>query len=420
MLKSLEDISMTKKRLKVEIPAEAIEEEIKRSLEDIKQKIKLPGFRPGKVPMGMIEKKFEKSVEAEAIEKIVPRFYMDAVREASITPVSQPVFEEKIDFKRNNPLNLLLTVEVLPKIENLDIENLKVREIPLEVTDEEIESTLKRLQEQNATYEILDKSIEPGDLITADYEITTEGKISSGKDQLLKVDPQNIPREMADGLINKKAGDTVEVETSFPEDYHVKALAGKTAKIKNVIKQVKRKNHAPLDDEFAKDMGSETFVQLKDKIKEEIIKLKEEQAVTRQKDELLKRLVETHEFEVPESMLESELYAMVQEHKRAMKMDAADTGRDEELRAELKPEAMRVAKASILLDVIGEREKVSLTDEELKEKISSIAHKLSMSPEGFMKMYVQRDGSLDGLKKTLHDQKVLDRLLSRAAREKGE
>lgn len=417
MLKAVEDISSTKKRLKIEIPTDAIESKIKDSLEKTRQKAKIPGFRPGKTPMNIIEKHFGKSAEAEAIEKIVPEFYEKALKEADIVPVTQPVLEGDINFQRHNPLSLALTVEIRPKIENLDYKNIRIKDIPVIISDSEIDDSLRRLQEGKATYEPADKEIETDDLVTVDYEIKYDDQIlSAAKDQVLKIGIEVLPKEISESLKGKKAGDTVEVEVLFPEDFHVKSLAGKKTMIKNVVKGVKKKNLPDIDDELAKDIGYETLDGLRTGVKEEIEKAKKDHVLKIQKDEILGKLVNAHDFDVPDSMLEKELSAMIHEIKASKKSDKDDNA----LRSELRPEAVKTVKALILLSVIGEKEGVSVTDDELKEEILDMAQRLSMAPESLMKIYIQRDGSLEGLRNSIYGQKVLDILLSGAIVEKGE
>lgn len=417
MLKTVEDISSTKKRLKIEIPTEDIEKKIKDTLEKVRQKAKIPGFRPGKTPMNIIEKHFGKSAEAEAIEKIIPEFYEKALKEAGIVPVTQPALDGGINFQRNSPLSLALTVEIMPRIENLDYKNIAVKDIPVTVTDSDIETSLKRLQEGKATYELADKETEEEDLITVDYEIKHDDQTMSAKDQVLKIGVEGLPKEISESLKGKKAGDVVEIETQFPEDFHVKSLAGKKAVVKNAVKAVKKKNLPAMDDELAKDMGFENMESLRTGIKEEIESVKKNKVMKVQKDEILEKLVNAHDFDVPEAMLEKELSAMLAEVKASKK---AGDKNDDALRSELKPEAIKTAKAMILLSIIGEKEGVTVTDDEIKANIMDISQRLSMPPESLMRIYIQKDGSLDGLRNSIYGQKVLDLLLSIAATEKGE
>lgn len=413
MLKAVEDLSTTKKRLKIEIPSEAIEKKIKNSLEKARQKAKTPGFRPGKTPMNIIEKHFGKSAEAEALEEIIPEFYDSALKEAAIVPVTRPEIEGGVNFERNNPLSLSFTLEIRPKIENLKYEGIKTKDIPVTVSDEEVENALKRLQEGKATYEIADKEIEAGDLLTIDYEMKYDNQTTTAKDQVFVVGFTGLPKEISESLTGKKAGDIVEVEAQFPQDFHATAIAGKKVLIKNTVKAVKKKILPAIDAELAKDLGFENLDALKAGAREGIEKAKKEHTQKIQKNAILESLTGSHNFDIPESMLEGELTAMVHALKKSDKDEAA-------LRDELKPDAIKNVRAMILLSIIGEKEGVNVTDEELKEKILDLSQQLAMTPESLIKIYAQRDGSLEGLRNNIHEQKVLDLLLSRAVIEKGE
>ncbi|MBU4320807.1 MAG: trigger factor [Nitrospinae bacterium] len=413
MLKAVEDLSTTKKRLKIEIPSEAIEKKIKNSLEKARQKAKTPGFRPGKTPMNIIEKHFGKSAEAEALEEIIPEFYDSALKEAAIVPVTRPEIEGGVNFERNNPLSLSFTLEIRPKIENLKYEGIKTKDIPVTVSDEEVENALKRLQEGKATYEIADKEIEAGDLLTIDYEMKYDNQTTTAKDQVFVVGFTGLPKEISESLTGKKAGDIVEVEAQFPQDFHANAIAGKKVLIKNTVKAVKKKILPAIDAELAKDLGFENLDALKAGAREGIEKAKKEHTQKIQKNAILESLTGSHNFDIPESMLEGELTAMVHALKKSDKDEAA-------LRDELKPDAIKNVRAMILLSIIGEKEGVNVTDEELKEKILDLSQQLAMTPESLIKIYAQRDGSLEGLRNNIHEQKVLDLLLSRAVIEKGE
>jgi len=413
LLKAVEDLSTTKKRLKIEIPSEAIEKKIKNSLEKARQKAKTPGFRPGKTPMNIIEKHFGKSAEAEALEEIIPEFYDSALKEAAIVPVTRPEIEGGVNFERNNPLSLSFTLEIRPKIENLKYEGIKTKDIPVTVSDEEVENALKRLQEGKATYEIADKEIEAGDLLTIDYEMKYDNQTTTAKDQVFMVGFTGLPKEISESLIGKKAGDIVEVEAQFPQDFHAKAIAGKKVLIKNTVNAVKKKILPAIDAELAKDLGFENLDALKAGAREGIEKAKKEHTQKIQKNAILESLTGSHNFDIPESMLEGELTAMVHALKKSDKDEAA-------LRDELKPDAIKNVRAMILLSIIGEKEGVNVTDEELKEKILDLSQQLAMTPESLIKIYAQRDGSLEGLRNNIHEQKVLDLLLSRAVIEKGE
>lgn len=411
MLKALEDISSTKKRLKIEVPAEAIESEIKRGLNEAQKRARIPGFRPGKAPMHLIEKKFGKEIEADVLEKIIPEYYLEAIKEADITPVSRPVVEESFDFKRNEPISMTVSVEVKPKVENLNYENVTVKEVPVEVKDDEVDAALQRLAEEKATYESVDDAVNSGDLITIDY--SAEGTVS--KDVVLKVGSGPYPQEFFDGLIGRKKDEGFIIEASFPEDSQTQ-FAGKRPKFEVKIKDIKRRNLPAIDDEFGKDLGFENIGQLKDRVKENIIASKNRDAERTMQREILDKLIESHSFDVPEGLLNAEMSEIISVIRTA----GNDQRTDEDIREEIKPHAEKSVKASILLELIGEKEGIGVSDEDMKEEILNIAQRSYVSPENIIKYYTARDGSLEGLKQSVFEKKVLNFLLNKAKIERGE
>ena len=304
LLKALEDITSTKKRLRIEIPADSIEAEIRKGLMDAQRKAKFPGFRPGKAPMTLVEKKFSKDIEAEVLEKMVPEYYVQAVREADIKPVSQPSIEQSFDFMRNSDLSMTLIVEVMPRIDNFVYENIPVQSEPVEVKDDEVDTVLCNLAEERATYEASDAAIQSGDLVTIDY--TSKEDNSSVKDAVLKVGSGPYPKEFFDGLVGSRKDDVVEIEATFPEDMQ-SPYSGKKQAFITTIREVKKQDLPALDDEFAKDIGLESLEQVKEKVRGNILNSKKGHADRTMQREALDKLLETYQFEAPESMVNHEL-----------------------------------------------------------------------------------------------------------------
>ena len=406
MLKSFEEISSTKKRLTIEIPAEAVEAEIQKGLLEARRKANLPGFRAGKAPMTIIEKRYGKSIESEALERIVPDYYMQAVKEADIKPVSRPEMEDTLDFKRNTSLSMTFMVEVRPKIENLEYADIPVKDVPVEITATEIDDIIKGIAEEKGTYEASEEAVDGGDLITVDY--TTADGVEV-KDAVIKVGSGQYPKEFFEALIGKKQGDEVSVETAFPEDSPTQ-FAGKTPKFAITVKDVKRRNVPAVDDELAKDIGMDDLQALKDRVKEDLLSSKTAEADRKKQIEIIEKLLSTHEFEAPESMVNADLERMLGEIRASGKL----AGTDEELSAEYRPKAEKSARVSILLDIIGEREGITVSEDELKEEILNFAKRYYISPENVIKYYVARDGSLDGVKNTIYEKKAMKALLDKA------
>lgn len=412
MLKALEDISSTKKRLKIEIPADTIEAEIRKGLIDAQKKAKFPGFRQGKAPMSLVEKKFSKDVEAEVLEKMVSEYYLQAVKDADIKPVSRPSMEESFDFKRNADLYMTLTVEVVPQIENLTYENIAVKNVPVEITDEEVDTVMGNLAEERATYEVSDGPIQTGDLVTIDYTVRDDNALV--KDVVLKVGSGPYPKEFFDGLKGSKKDDEIEVEAVFPEDMQ-SPYAGKKPTFIIRIREVKKQTLPALDEEFAKDVGLESLEQVKEKVRENILNTKNKKAERDMQLEILDKLLETHMFEVPESMLNHELTGIISEIRASSK----DERSDEMLKEELKPAAEKSVRTILLLQMIGEKEKVNVSEDEVRNEIAAMAHRFHITPENIIKYYVTKDGSLEGLRHSLFERKVLALLLAKAKIDKG-
>jgi trigger factor len=446
LLRAVEDISSTKKRLRIEIPSDIIEKEIKDSLERVRQNTNFPGFRPGKTPISLVEKRFGKKVEAEVLEKIIPEFYGRALKEADLKPVTIPVLDEEIDFKRNSPINLSLTVEVMPKIEKLEYSDIQTKEIAVNVDETEVEDSLKKLQQEKAIYEVAEKEIGKDDLVTFDYvdcEILGEKNTSPIKEQVLKMGKEILPMDIERELIGKKKGEIIELSTTVDEKFRLKELAGKTVKIKVIIKEIKQKTLPVIDDEFAKDMGFENISKLKEKIKENMYIVKKERATKIQKAEILRKIIETHNFEIPETMLKNELESLITQEKMSGAKDKMENlsgvhhaleilnpqselikqeeeKSKEDISSQLKERALRNVKAAIIIDAIGKKEGVAVTENELKDRIHLTAERLSAKPEAIMNFYMLKDGSLEGLKHSIYEEKVLDILLAKAFSKKGE
>jgi trigger factor len=420
MLKAVEDISTTKKRLKIEIPAEVIEGEIRSSLEKLRINTRIPGFRPGKAPLTMIEKRFGRKIEGEVLDKLIPMVYAEALTEAALTPLTVPEIEEALDFRRNEPVSLTFTVEVIPKIENLKYEMLKVKDLPVEVTDSEVEDVFKRLKEERVTYEPSEGPVEMNDLITFGYSVI--GGEAEQKDQVFKVGGTIFPEDFSGKLLGRRRGEEFTIETEFPREHMMQMFAGKHLIFRITLNDIKKMHLPESDDEVAKDMGYETLEALKTHLREDIMRAKEAEFKKIQKAEILRQLLESHEFDLPETLVEQEISSLVANAvtQKGKSTETPDEQDIEALKNEMRSRAIRNVKASLLLDAIGKKENIVVADDEVKSMIEFMSQRLSTTPENVMKLYVSRDGSLSGLRHTLYEDKVLSRVLSMASIEKGE
>ena len=418
MLKTIEEVSPTQKRLHIEISAQAIEKEIGESLEKLRQRTRIAGFRTGRAPMSLIERKFGKEVESDVLQKLIPRVYSEAIREANLRPVDEPVSEQIGDFKRREPFNMTLLVEVMPEIKDLNYEGIKVREVEAGVQDKDVDDILERLREEKAVYEPTEGPLAEGDIAIMDYTVEGAGEEKEPKaftSQVFRLGSGTMPADFSRALTGRKKGESLDAEVDFPDDYPVKDMAGRHAVFHVTVKDAKKAKIPALDDELAKDLGHEGLEGLRAHVREHALESKKRAVRKLQKAEIISRLLEAHEFEVPQSLVEKELTSLVEE--AAARGDKPDV---EALRKTLEAVARRNVKATLLLELIGEREKVEVSEEDVKAKVADLARGLSVPPENVIKYYVSRHGSLDGLRQAVFEEKVMELLLGKAQFEKVE
>jgi trigger factor len=414
---NVEELTATKRRLNITIPEDIIKAETKTIYDKIRVTTKIPGFRPGKAPQSILEKRFGKNVEAEVIEKIVPQYYMSAIKEAKLEPVTYPSIEEQIELKPGEPLSFSVTVEVKPDMGEIDYEGISLKKKSYSVEDDEIDRSLTMLQESKALYSVSEDPLQEGDMSILDSDAFIDDKLEDTltyKEYPLLIGSEEMPKDFSDALMGKKKGDTVEVKISFESDHPNKSIAGKEVVFKIEIKETKKKNLPPIDDELAKEAQCETLAELKEKIRENLDKRKESQINLEYKKEILDDLLKRHNFDVPDSMVNGEIDSLIQQEKENAGRTGSAVKPDEELRAEFAEKARSNVKSVILLEAIGKNNKIEVSDADTKSAIEEIAARNNLNVEEVTKLYAVREGSMDALKSRLFADKVLDHILGKA------
>ncbi len=406
MQRSVEELSPTKKRFKIEVPADLIEERITEALQRLRATTKIPGFRPGRAPLSLIEKRYGRDVERDVIEKLIPECLTQAIQEENVVPLSRPQFED-YDYKRSAPLKMTFTLEVRPEIRDLNYEGLDIPQREINVTEEEVDEVLKNIQTRRARLQTVDREATDQDVIEVEYDFV---EIDRHVDkQLIQIGAPSTPEEINSALRGKRAGDPFETKVPFPEDLQDRELAGKELTIKGVIKEVKELRLPEINDELAKEMGFEDLQDLRNAAKESLLKHKREELLEEQREAVRRQLVDRHDFPIPEGMLENELQQLTSEQKQ-LNPDADEQA----LREELKDQAERNVKLALLLDVITEKEDIEISEEELKRSIFEISRSMYISPDLFIKQFLPDREALQGFIITLKRQKALDVLIERS------
>ncbi len=423
----VDDISSTKKRLKIQIPEEAVSSEINSAFQHLNMNAKVAGFRPGKVPLSILEKRFGKDVKAQVIERLVPDYYMRALKEAELVPVADPEIESQIEINSGQPLDMTFTVEVRPKLENLDYEGIELKELPTEPTDEEIDKAFDSIRKERATLEPAEVA-EPGGHVVIDYEAFDGEKLLenvSSKDYQFELESKDLPPEFARETLGKKAGDTYEFSVTYPKEHPGEDLAGKTVNFKVLLKDVKKQVLPDLDDALAKELGIDNLEKMRAKVVENIQNMKKYYTLELQKREASEKLLLRHDFELPESLLKREIEILIEETKSKQQSDKSlnkPLKSDEELRAMVEPDAIRNLKGQTLIELIGEKEKISVEEDDIKKRLLEISRDSGMQAEALVEYYRTNPGALEMIRSNIYETKVLEKVVSKATfvKEKGD
>jgi len=420
---AVEEIDATKKRLKVEIPTGDIEAALEKAYKDLNKSVKVDGFRPGKTPKAILEKHYKENVEAEVLERIVPEFYVRAVEESKMFPVANPTIEEKgLKLKKGEPLSFTATVEVRPEFALGEYKGIEVKDEPVEVTESELAEALDDLRDMHSTLETVteDRPTKHDDYVVIDFEGFIDGAaIQGGKAENypLQLGSSTLIAGFEEQIEGMKKGETREIKVKFPEDYKSRDLAGKDATFNITLKEIKAKVLPELDDEFAKDLGlGKTLDGLKKKVEADIMGFKKRALAAKQKEEILKHLAKSYSFELPPSLIQSEMRSqLVRRHQELLQSGKTlqDAGFDAKtFEADTKPLAEDRVKTTLVLSAIAEKEGIDVSDKELEDGIRMIAAEAGRSPKEVMELYQKREGGLDNLRSALAEDKVLEFLLA--------
>ncbi|MDH4028557.1 MAG: trigger factor, partial [Nitrospirota bacterium] len=361
MLQGIEELSPTKRKLTINVPQDVILSETNTAYNELRASAKIPGFRPGKAPHSILVKKFGKDIEAQLIEKLVPQFYMKAVQEAAIEPVSYPSIEDKIELRPGEPLSFTVTVEIKPEIRDLNFEGITLKEKPVTLDEADVERSIESMRESRALFSVTEDGLETGDMAIVDSDAYIDGQL---KDELtykefpFVLGTDTMPKEFSDALAGKKKDETAEVKISFEADHPNKTIAGKEIVFKVSVKEAKKKHLPPLDEEFAKESDCRDMDEVKEKIRENLRKRTESNINLQYKQDILNELIKRHDFAAPESMVEGELKSLVEKTKEDAMRRGGAVKPDEELVQELVSTAKDNVKSVILLETIGKKEKV--------------------------------------------------------------
>jgi trigger factor len=417
-----------KREFRVVVPASDLEARVNEKLDELKGRIQLRGFRPGKVPVAHLKRLYGRSAMAEVIEAAVREANTKIVSERGLRPAIEPkvVLPEEQGavegiFNGNADLAYTVEIEIVPPITLADFKTIKLTRLTAEATEAEIDQAIQTIADQSRPYDAKTGPAQQGDRVTISFQGTIDGvPFEGGKGEDVPLDlgtGQFIPGFEGE-LLGLKAGDAKTFDIKFPEDYRAKDVAGKNATFAITVSTVEAPGAVTVDDDFAKGLGLESLAKLREVVKDRV--LREHTAASRQKlkRQLLDQLDESHKFEPPPSLVEQEfasVWSGVENDLKQQGRTFADEGTTEEkAREEYRGIAERRVRLGLVIAEIGEKNNIKVTDDQLTAAVMEQARQLPGREKQVWDYYRNNPQALASLRAPLFEDKVVDFLVELA------
>jgi trigger factor len=412
-----------KHEMTVVIAAADIERRVTDRLSELGRTIRLPGFRPGKVPLTVLRKRYGPSVMGEVLERTVSDSSSEAMRERNLRPALQPKIEI-VSFNEGTDLQYKLAVEVLPQIDIGNLGDLQLERLKPEVPEDEIDRALERIAKQQRKSDTVDRAAEKGDILVLDFVGSVGGvEFPGGKanDYSLELGSGSFIPGFEDQLIGIKAGEQRTVKVDFPADYGSPDLAGKAAEFAVTAKSVKALADQPIDESLAAAVGMENLAALRQTVRERIERDYQGLARQRLKRQLLDRLAERHHFAVPAGMVDIELdtiwrqYQAQLERAKQSGTPESEPPKDEAaIKSEYRDIAERRVRLGLVLAEIGSKNNLTVTQDEVNRAIAEEARRFPGQERHVFEYYRNNPGAVDNLRAPIYEDKVIDFILELA------
>jgi trigger factor len=422
----------------VTVGADDIERQVAERLTEIGRSVRIPGFRPGKVPLKLLRQRYGRSVMGEVLERAVSDSSSAAMRERNLRPALQPKVEI-VSFDEGTNLEYKMAVEVLPEIQPMNFAELTLERLKVEVPDEEIDKALERIATQQRKSEPVDRAAEKGDVAVIDFIGSVDGTPfpgGSANDYELELGSGSFIPGFEDQLVGATAGEQRTVDVTFPADYGNAELAGKAAQFAVTVKAVRAYAAQPIDDSLATAVGMENLQELRTAVRDRIAQDYGRIARQKLKRELLDRLAEQHHFAVPQGMIDIEfdtIWKQVEEERKtrqaadgqaaegqaaegqaAPEAPPADNPEDEKLKAEYRTLAERRVRLGLLLAEVGRAHSITVSQEEVNRALLDEARRYPGQERQVVEFYRNNPNLLDGLRAPIYEDKVIDFIVEMA------
>lgn len=421
----VENLEKNTAKLTIEVPAEKFEEAVQHSYNKNKGKFNIPGFRKGKAPFNMIKKMYGVGVFYEdAVDEVIDASYPDAAKESGLEIVSRPSISIE-EIEEGKAFVYTAVVAVKPEVTLGEYKGVEVQKTKSEVTEEDIETEIKRAREKNSRLiTVEDRGIEDGDKVTIDFDGSVDGKRFEGgkaEDYPLTIGSHTFIDNFEEQLIGKTTGEECEVNVTFPAEYHVEELKNKPAVFKVKVKEIQRKELPEANDDFASEVSDfDTMEEYKKDLTEKLQAEKIEAAKTADEDKVVAKVIENATMEIPDQMVEEQVNGMVNDYARRLESQGISfkqyveiTGMTaEKIGEQMKPQAIKRIQTRLVLEAVVKAENIQADDAAVEEQFDKMAEDFKMDKEQIKGMFGEEQ--MAQLKEDLAVQKAIDFLVAEA------
>lgn len=419
---TVEEIGPCKKRLKVEVPRENVEEELKKRLEELKGSLALPGFRKGKAPKGLIERQFSKQVQEDVRNSLLSNFYQQAIEQNKLEPIGEPEFDN-IDFDTSKPLNFQVTFEVKPRFELEDYKGLQLKRKSGEVTPEELQSALSRVGLSRMQLVSVDGGeVLAQDQLLCDYRVEVEGKtVSHEEEAALWVSGQRVGAfpvpDLTKLLVGAKAGETREVKVNLSSKFQVAEYRNKEGTLRLSIKEIKRPTVPELNDALAKQMNFPDLEKLKEAVQRQLEVEKKRWVEQDLQNQVFAQLLEMAKFDLPKDWIQRQTVERLYRYQLELLQKGVPLEDIEKEGGKLKDASegsvISDLKISLLLGYIADKERVYATENDLEIRINEMARSYGTTAAK-IRRHLEKQGGPSALRHQIREDKVIKLLLKEA------
>jgi len=420
MLLNYEDVSPVKKTVEVEIPADLISAESQRVTADFSRQAKIPGFRPGKVPTGIVRTRFAKEIQEQVMERLLPRTFRDAIADKGLEIVGEPRLEHMDAFVEGASVKYKAEFEVKPQFELGEYRGLPIDDPKIEVADADVDNMIDRLREQASAYRpVTDRGLEQDDFAMIEMTTSGEGIDPETRGGHFRLGEETPLPELHEALRGKNVGESASFEKTYGEDAQNERFRGKNIRHDVTLQEIRVQEKPEVTDEFAQSTGGwETVAQMREAIAADIRKHRELEARRLKQNQIGDQLIAAHQFEVPETLVEEEVGKSLQNYARFLASQGVDiekAGIDwNKMRDEFLPEAVKRVKRALILEQIARKENLIVSDVEVDAEIRR-ATKEADRDFAEVKHRLRHDGGYEQLRMSLSQERALDLVLREAS-----